>query len=173
MIFKTTPVFLTMALLLASLSQAQDADAILGYWFTEDDASIVHLVKEEGKYVAQIVWLEEPRFEKGDEDEGKLKFDRENKKKKLRKRPLLGLPFMVGFVYDEENKKWSGGTIYDPEVGKNYKCEMQISLKEGTDDTYVLGVRGYIGIPAFGRTTIWNRVPEDKLKDYEFPKKTK
>ncbi|MFP6583859.1 MAG: DUF2147 domain-containing protein [Candidatus Hydrogenedentota bacterium] len=169
MSIKIIPVFLSMALLLASPSQAQDADAVLGHWFTEDNLSIVHLVKEENKYVGRIVWLEEPRYEEGDEDEGKLRFDRENKKKKLRKRPIIGLPFMHGFVYDGKDEKWRGGTIYDPEVGKYYKCEMKILLKEGTDDTYVLGVHGYIGIPTFGRTTSWNRVPKEDLKNYEFP----
>jgi hypothetical protein len=49
------------------------------------------------------------------------------------------------------SKKWVDGRIYDPDNGKTYKCKM--TLKEGG----ILHVRGYIGISALGRTTIWTR----------------
>ena len=54
---------------------------------------------------------------------------------------------------------WSGGTIYDPEEGKTYKCVMKLA------DENTLNVRGYIGVPAFGRTVTWLRVPKEEKKD--------
>jgi len=46
---------------------------------------------------------------------------------------------------------YKGGRILDPENGKTYKCRIKL-----VDD--VLEVRGYIGIPALGRTQKWYRV---------------
>jgi uncharacterized protein (DUF2147 family) len=47
---------------------------------------------------------------------------------------------------------WSGGEILDPETGKTYKAKMK--LIEGGNK---LVVRGYIGLPMFGRSQTWVR----------------
>ena len=48
--------------------------------------------------------------------------------------------------------RWEGGTIYDPETGKIYKCRMWFD-----DNTDILKVKGYIGVSFVGRTTEWER----------------
>ena len=53
-----------------------------------------------------------------------------------------------GFQYDGDGK-WSGGTIYDPNDGRTYKSKMELR------DASTLRVRGYVGAPIFGRTSIW------------------
>ena len=53
-----------------------------------------------------------------------------------------------------KGKEWSGGRILDPEDGNTYKCKIALN-KDGT-----LKLRGYIGIPALGRTQTWHRVAE-------------
>ena len=68
----------------------------------------------------------------------------------LRERFLDGLTIMSGFRYDGDGK-WSGGTIYDPNSGKTYKC----TLRQIDIDT--LKVRGYIGISLIGRNDTWTR----------------
>ena len=64
--------------------------------------------------------------------------------------PVLGMEILWGMK--GSGGKWSGGRIMDPENGKDYKCK--ITLK----DDGSLDVRGYIGIPALGRTQTWYRV---------------
>lgn len=68
----------------------------------------------------------------------------------LRKRELYGLVIMSGFEYDGDGK-WSGGTIYDPNSGKTYKCTLRLI------DPNTLKVRGYIGMSLFGRNDTWTR----------------
>lgn len=48
---------------------------------------------------------------------------------------------------------WDQGTVLDPENGKAYKGYVKVSR-----DNKQLTLRGYIGIPAFGRSQIWHRV---------------
>jgi uncharacterized protein (DUF2147 family) len=76
--------------------------------------------------------------------------DEKNPDPALRDRPLVGLSLFAGFDYDGDGR-WSGGTIYDPNSGKTYRCIVTIV----DDDT--LKVRGYVGVPLLGRTEIWTR----------------
>lgn len=51
-----------------------------------------------------------------------------------------------------DGDQWSGGEILDPENGKTYRATMRL-----TDDGKTLVVRGYIGLPLFGRSQTWLR----------------
>ena len=68
----------------------------------------------------------------------------------LKDQPKIGMMILSGFKHDGD--EYSGGTILDPENGKVYKSKM--SLDEGGKK---LNVRGYIGIPLFGRSQTWLR----------------
>jgi uncharacterized protein (DUF2147 family) len=57
---------------------------------------------------------------------------------------------LKNFKYDED--EWSGGYIYNPSDGKEYKG--YIKLK----DQNTLAVRGYVGISLLGKTDTWIRV---------------
>jgi uncharacterized protein (DUF2147 family) len=163
------PLFLTcqIALLTCSANASTASDELLGYWYTEDDDSIVQVTKSNSNFTGEILWLKEPRFEKGDKNAGKLKFDRLNPKKKMRKKPIIGLNVLAGFTYNSKKNEWSGGTIYDPEKGKTYKCEIKFEKDAKAEGGKRLYVRGYLGIPTFGRTTYWYRVPQKHLKKYK------
>jgi uncharacterized protein (DUF2147 family) len=65
--------------------------------------------------------------------------------------PILGLVFIEGMK--QSGLDYEGGTILDPETGKIYKASM--SLDPGGAQ---LTVRGYIGLPIFGRSQTWTRV---------------
>ena len=69
----------------------------------------------------------------------------------MHSRPLIGLVFLQGFEYDENNK-WDDGTIYDPKSGKTYSSYMQMLNKNEIE------VKGFIGISLIGRSQIWTRV---------------
>lgn len=140
-------------LFLSSSSLAQDTagSRVLGVWATEKAQAHVEISLGENGYHGVITWLQEPFFAADDELAGQPKTDRENPDPQLRKRSILGLRIMEGFQYEGGNR-WAGGTIYDPENGRTYRCKLQLT-GEGT-----LKVRGYVGISMFGRTTEWTRV---------------
>lgn len=163
----TAAVALVLTTALAS-AQEEGADALLGQWYTEDDASIVNVVKKtDGKYYGTIIWLDEPEYPADDKEAGKPRRDRENPDKQKQRDPIIGLSVLKGFSHDASDAKWDGGTIYDPENGKTYKCVIRIADEKAPNGMTKLNVRGYIGIPALGRTTVWVRVPKEKQIDLE------
>lgn len=131
-------------------SAAPDPDAVVGVWLTDGGGSKIEIYKKDAKYYGKIVWLKEPNVEEGKPEAGKPKRDANNPDPVHKTDPILGLQLLRDFEFDGTDK-WGNGTIYDPETGKTYKCTMKIA--EGGK----LDVHGYIGIPAFGRSTIWTR----------------
>jgi uncharacterized protein (DUF2147 family) len=122
----------------------EEADVILGEWYTDGDESVVEIYKCDDRYCGKIVWLKEPLTE-----DGEKKTDQNNPDESLRDREIIGLNIVENFKYDGDGE-WEDGTIYDPNKGKTYSCKAKL---EG--DT--LKIRGYIGFSAFGRTTEWRR----------------
>ncbi len=136
-----------------------NADSILGKWLTDmegTELARVNIYLEDDKYFGRITWLEYPEFRDDDEQgmAGVVKMDRENPDPALRSRPVLGMVILKNFEY-RGVWKWKGGTIYDPENGKTYRGSIRLT-SGGT-----LKMRGYVGIPLFGRTTRWTRVGEE------------
>lgn len=138
-------VILLFSFLKTSNSYAQDD--ILGVWFTQSKNSKIEISKKGNKYFGKIIWLEEPI----DKETSKPLKDKENPNKDLRNNDLLDMTILKDFVYDEKNKEFKGGTIYDPENGKTYKAKITLPSRNELD------LRGYVGIPAFGRTENWTR----------------
>lgn len=66
-------------------------------------------------------------------------------------RPIKGLQIINDM--QQQGNDYSGGTILDPESGSVYNATMQLS-----PDGKHLTVRGYVGIPTFGRSQTWNRL---------------
>ncbi|MFO7721715.1 MAG: DUF2147 domain-containing protein [Bacteroidales bacterium] len=129
----------------AALETLWTGDDIIGNWYTAENKTVVKIYKNKSDYYfGKITWLKNPN-----EDDGKAKVDKENPDPKLRNTPLLGMLILKSFKFDGD--KWAGGTIYDPENGKTYKCTMKLT------DNNTLDVRGYIGVSAIGRTTTWKR----------------
>lgn len=78
--------------------------------------------------------------------------DTENPSAALRGRLLAGLTLGEGFTFDGE--AWTGGKLYDPGSGNTYNARLRLR------DADRLEVRGYVGLPAFGRTEVWTRKSE-------------
>ena len=132
--------------LMTGIASAEEADAILGQWYTDPEKKdvVVEFYKDNGVYSGKIVWMQNPK-----NDDGTDKVDKENPDEARKNDPILGLNLAKGFTYKGDSK-WAGGTIYDPNNGKTYKCK--IALK-GDD----LKVRGFIGVSLLGRTAHWLR----------------
>lgn len=64
--------------------------------------------------------------------------------------PIIGMTIIRGMKPD--GAEYAGGEILDPASGKVYQSKMAL-----TEDGKKLNVRGYIGMPMFGRTQTWVR----------------
>lgn len=71
----------------------------------------------------------------------------------LRDRPLCGLTVGKDFREDGPDRA-TGGSLYDPKNGKTYSGQLRT---EGDR----LKLRGYVGIPLFGRSETWYRAAPD------------
>ncbi len=145
-------VLLAMLLLPVSFVFASDEDDILGIWDTPEKDCKIEIFRCRDKYCGKIVWLEEPYYPADDRGgmAGRPVVDRENPDPNLRRRPLVGLQLLTDLTYVGKGA-WEKGTIYNPDNGKTYGCKMILSSPGR------LEVRGFIGIPLLGRTSIWTR----------------
>ena len=138
--------FLQVALILCFTSSLINAQsAVLGTWKAIDDvdgepSSHIKIYEEEGEVKGKIIKIyDEPEDITCELCPG----DKKNK-------PVVGMEI----IWDMKNKgeECTGGRILDPENGKTYKCRLRVA------DDGTLKVRGYIGVPALGRTQTWHRL---------------
>lgn len=74
----------------------------------------------------------------------------------LHNKRIVGMTVLNNLSADPDNTtRWSGGEILDPHNGKTYRCTVQL-----TDQNQKMDVRGYIGMPLFGRSQTWQRVQD-------------
>jgi uncharacterized protein (DUF2147 family) len=134
--------------LAGALADVAGADnGALGTWATEGGKSHVEIMTCGEKLCGRIIWLKEPM-----DDEGMPKHDANNPDSELQSRPIIGLPLLANFIAGAEANVWDDGTIYNPEDGETYSSTM--TLLNGA----TLKVRGYVGLPLFGKTQVWTRV---------------
>ena len=138
----TTLAFTVISTLMA-LAQT-GADGLVGVWYDAEKAGKITIARTGETFTGKITWLKEPN------ENGKPKTDPLNPDPKLRSRPRLGMPILTGFKY-AGNNEWTDGKIYDARSGKTYSCKIS---KKSPDK---LDVRGYVGAPMFGRTTVFTR----------------
>lgn len=139
--------FMSDALL---VNDVQPDDVRGTYWNAEKSAKIRIYRATNGKYYGKIEHLVEPNDENGNP-----KKDPNNPKKDKRDRDRLGMVIMNSFEWDEDDKRWEDGTIYDPNNGKTYDGYMK--FEDG--DLSTLHLRGYVmGMTWLGRTSQWERI---------------
>ena len=130
----------------ARIASAQTVSPI-GVWTNSEKKATFEIYKCGDNLCGKIVSLTVPN----DPATGKPNTDSKNPEAKLRGRPRLGMVFMQGFKYDDDNK-WDDGKIYDPESGKTYSCYMQMESPNSME------VKGYIGFSLIGKSQAWTRV---------------
>lgn len=163
-----------------------EADRFTGVWWTAGNDARVEVKKVEKKvkdedtgeektvvkYEGKMIWLKDATYGPDEIDPGKPRRDTKNPDPEKRDRTMVGMPMLENFEFIGDNV-WGNGTIYDPESGKTYKCQATYVPPEKPADPDApmppakLNVRGYLGVPAFGRTTVWTRYTPPKEEDKE------
>lgn len=125
-------------------AQAQTASPV-GLWRTIDDATqqpkaLVRIVDQGGALVGRIEKILTAQADAvceqcTDERKGK---------------PVQGMTILTGLKPSGE--EWTGGEVLDPNNGKVYKARIKLA-----DAGRKLELRGYVGVPALGRTQTWLR----------------
>jgi uncharacterized protein (DUF2147 family) len=136
------PLVVVLFLLLTAAAQAaSEGDRLLGIWGTPERDRI-EIFRKDGRYHGR------PTIRPGEPQ----RLDANNPDPSLRSRSLAEVMILENFTYDDD--KWTGGTIYDPKNGKTYRCVIGIEGEHAQ-------IRGYVGIPLFGRTEVWRRADEE------------
>jgi uncharacterized protein (DUF2147 family) len=112
-------------------------------WLTSDKDAKIEIYQKESRYFGKMIWLT-PDVD----GNGKPLTDSENPDPTKRNRKLEGIEIISNLAYADG--KWKG-TIYDPESGKTYNCQIKL-LNENA-----LEVLGYIGSPLLGVKQSWKR----------------
>ena len=128
------------------VASSADVPDVSGTWLSGDGDGLIAIRVEGTRISAKILGS------RGNQED-RPKTDVHNPDPALRLRPLIGLELFEGFRYEGDGE-WSGGTIYDPNNGKTYSCQLKLI---GPD---TLKVRGYIGISLIGRSETWKRQPD-------------
>lgn len=145
---------LSMLSCIFTVTYAEDNKQLspIGYWKTIDDETgqpkaIVQIWQERDTLYGKITKLF-PR--PGINDQTICKACQGDK----RNQRLIGLVILEKLKRSQENKAfWDKGEILDPKSGKVYHSNLSVS-NSGNH----LNVRGYLGVPLFGRTQTWTRV---------------
>ncbi len=142
------PCGLLIALLLGNYAPPLSANPAkaTGIWLDRDEEVAVQIFRCRSNLCGRIVWLDDP-----DNDAGQLKRDRQNPNPEKRDRPLCGLRVLQG-LEQTGSKTWKDGQIYNPENGQTYHSWVTLTAPDK------LKIRGYVWLPLFGRTMVWNRI---------------
>ncbi|CAH1387438.1 conserved hypothetical protein [Candidatus Nitrotoga sp. M5] len=126
------------------------SDDIRGPWVESNKRKVAVWIEDcNGLLCGRIYWLKKLRSASGHP-----KRDLNNPDIALRDRPLCGLTILNGFRRVNDNT-WNAGKIYNPGDGRDFNGTISLE-NDGT-----LKVRGYVGIPLFGKTVEWVRPQEN------------
>lgn len=134
-----------IALLMLGAYLCHAEASIEGVWLNGDGDGWIEIAIVDGELRGTIVG--------SPDDPDRLqpsRLDELNPDPALRGRELFGLEILQGFRQTDEDA-WKGGTIYDPNSGNTYKGTITVV------DADTLKLRGFVGMPLFGRTEIWTR----------------
>jgi len=143
--------FFALTLLTVTSAFGAGSNGILGIWKTELGESKVEVFRCGEKICGKIIWLKNPNYtDSRDGTVGTPVIDRKNPDPALKIRPVLGLRIMEGFT-EVGGNNWGNGTCYDPKSGNTYRGKIHLVAPDR------LELRGYVGIPFFGRSSVWTR----------------
>ena len=130
--------------LTSTLALDTPAPPILGRWLTEPRDGIIEItLAADGTYQGKIIGGNAP-----------TRVDAKNPGRRpspaVAARPAHPDGHARGGLGDGSSA-WSGGTIYEPDTGRTYRCHIELIDRDH------LKVRGFIGISLLGRSQTWTR----------------
>lgn len=138
---------LIATVLAAPLAWAEDGSPV-GLWKTIDDTSgkpgaLIRISENQGELTGKI----EKLFRAPDEEQNPKCTACTDARKN---QPIVGMTIVSGLKKSGDD--YSGGEILDPKNGKVYKSKLMVR-----DGGKKVEVRGYVGMPMFGRSQVWLR----------------
>lgn len=135
------------AVLAAPLAWAQEGSPV-GLWKAIDDKSgkpsaLIRITENQGELTGRI----EKLFRAPDEDQNPKCVACTDARKN---QPIVGMTIVSGLK--KHGDEYTGGEILDPKDGGVYKSKLTVR-----DGGKKVEVRGYIGMPMFGRSQVWLR----------------
>jgi len=137
-------VWLLVLLLLPIGVLADQSEDVAGHWASPSSIFEIQIV--DGTLNGEVRALLNPLYLPDEDSGGRTglaRTDDNNPDVALSQRPILGLTMFSEYLF--EGNRWEG-KIYDPESGNTYQSHMTIT------DEGDLEIRGYVGMPMFGRT---------------------
>ncbi|NIA56600.1 DUF2147 domain-containing protein [Massilia sp. TW-1] len=143
----TTAALFALAILAVPFAQASDASPV-GLWKAIDDttgkpSALIRITEERGELRGKIEQLFRAP---GEDPNPKCTLCSDARKDQ----PILGMTIVSGLKKDGDEYK--DGEILDPNNGKIYKSKLSVH-----DGGKKVEVRGYVGVPMFGRSQVWLR----------------
>lgn len=122
-----------------------NAQTVFGKWNSRDKKtgkidSIVEIYEKNGKLFAKIIDITDPKLKNGLCT--KCKGSKKDK-------PALGMDVLYNL--EKKKNKWIGGYGLEPRTGQYFNVYIKLV------NPNKLKIRGYAGIPIFGKTVYWER----------------
>ncbi|MDE1891471.1 MAG: DUF2147 domain-containing protein [Betaproteobacteria bacterium] len=135
---------LSLIVLISVVNLAYASSNLTGVWQTFNEQhqpnSLVEITEQQGQLVGKVILIYPEQEHDSNPVCDKCKGVNHN-------RPVLGMTILWGFSLHNGQE----GYILDPETGNVYHATLTLQHNQ-------LLVRGYIGIPLFGRSVIWSRI---------------
>jgi uncharacterized protein (DUF2147 family) len=146
--------FISLIAALLSLAGVSSADVMANepypseFWKNDEQGWVVKTAPCDTGLCAYLVDFSGSH----DRPAGDMPRDVHNPDPTRRDTPLCGLPLMGGFKPSKHaDGSWEGGWVYDPDSGKTYSGTISVV------DSKTVKLRGYIGVPLFGKTLTLHR----------------
>jgi uncharacterized protein (DUF2147 family) len=142
-----TAALFALATLAVPFAQASDASPV-GLWKAIDDttgkpSALIRITEDRGELRGKIEQLFRAP---GEDPNPKCTLCSDARKDQ----PIVGMTIVSGLKKDGDEYK--DGEILDPNNGKIYKSKLSVH-----DGGKKVEVRGYVGVPMFGRSQVWLR----------------
>jgi uncharacterized protein (DUF2147 family) len=146
-------VFIFFFISTINATSLESVNSPIGYWKTIDDVtgqpkSVLKIRQiDNGSLYGQVIKI----FPRPQHNQNEICEACTGERHRQR---IVGMVIMEDLKQNADDQSvWDGGKILDPLNGKVYHCYLQVS-KNGQE----LHLRGYIGVPLFGRSQTWIRV---------------
>ena len=138
---------LIAAVLATPFAMAQESSPV-GLWKTIDDTSgkptaLIRITEQQGELQGKI----EKLFRGPNEEQNPKCVQCTDARKD---QPIVGMTIVSGLK--KTGDEYTGGEILDPKNGKIYKSKLTVR-----DGGKKVEVRGFVGVPMFGRSQVWLR----------------